>query len=802
MFMTPLHSFRLPTFPKRLLAILIALAGIPSGWAATFTVTNTSDSGAGSLRQAITDANGAAGADTIAFAIAGGGQKTITLLSLLPIITETVAIDGGNNGVATNRVELTGAGALSTGLDIESGGAAGSSVRNMVINGFTSRQILFITISTGVIQGNFIGLDPTGTAIVAGSGTGLELCCGSTALLIGGTDPAERNVISSVNSAGIQLSTSDGSFFGNYIGLNAAGSARVGSPFVGITIDNGTGIVGGINPGEGNVIATNSGVTFGGNPAFVRSAGSVQGNFIGTDATGMVALNLGNGAGINVLHASGVLIDSGNVISGNGTGLAMNSNGVAGTSSLNTTVQGNFIGVAADGMTALGNSTVGIDLFISPGNVIGGTGAGEGNVIAFNGTTGVSVNLTNVPIQGNSIYSNGGLGINLAGGMEDPNGVTPNDLGDVNVGSNNLQNFPVIDSAMIASGDVTLTGTLNSESSKTYRVEFFGSPSSDPSGHGEGQTFLGFEDVTTDGNGDATFNVVFTAPMSARAFAATATDPDGNTSEFSATFVIPIPKLLNISTRMQVLTDDNALIGGFIVTGNAPKRVIVRAIGPALSDFGVPGALMDPILELNAPDPSGAPALVTTNDNWKDTQQAEIEATGLQPSNDAESAIVQTLDPGAYTAIVRGVGGTTGVGLVEAYDLDQAADSELANISTRGFIDTGDNVMIGGFIIGPDDLGDATILVRAIGPSLGNFGVANALQDPALELFNVNGASIATNDDWRDTQESEITDTGLMPTEDAESAILQTLPAGGYTAIVRGVADTTGVGLVEVYHLQ
>ncbi|MDQ3414070.1 MAG: hypothetical protein M3480_03720, partial [Verrucomicrobiota bacterium] len=153
--------------------------------------------------------------------------------------------------------------------------------------------------------------------------------------------------------------------------------------------------------------------------------------------------------------------------------------------------------------------------------------------------------------------------------------------------------------------------------------------------------------------------------------------------------------------------------------------MIVRAIGPALTPFGIAGALMDPTLELHAPDGS-----VTTNDDWKDDQEAEIEATGLQPTNDAESAIVQTLAPGAYTAIVRGANGTTGVGLVEAYDLDQPADSRLANISTRGFVDTGDNVMIGGFIIGPDGLGDATVLIRAIGPSLENFGVANALQDP------------------------------------------------------------------------
>ena len=246
--------------------------------------------------------------------------------------------------------------------------------------------------------------------------------------------------------------------------------------------------------------------------------------------------------------------------------------------------------------------------------------------------------------------------------------------------------------------------------------------------------------------------------------------------------------LLNISTRMQVLTGDNVLIGGFIVTGNAPKQVIVRAIGPALTDFGVPGALMNPILELNGPNG------VTTNDDWKDTQQPEIMATGLQPTKDVESAILQTLDPGAYTAIVRGVGGTTGVGLVEAYNLDAASDSKLANISTRGFIDTGDNVMIGGFIIGPDDLGDATVLVRAIGPSLENFGVANALQEPTLDLFDGNGTLLLTNDNWMDSQETEIEATGLAPTDDRESAILATLPPGGYTAIVRGAATPPASG--------
>ena len=203
-------------------------------------------------------------------------------------------------------------------------------------------------------------------------------------------------------------------------------------------------------------------------------------------------------------------------------------------------------------------------------------------------------------------------------------------------------------------------------------------------------------------------------------------------------------KLLNISTRLRVLTGDNALIGGFIVTGNAPKRVIVRAIGPSLTNFGIPGALADPTLELHGPG-----AFVTiTNNNWRDTQETEIEATGLAPSNNLESAIVAMLPPGAYTAVVRGNNGGTGVGLVEAYDLAPAADAQLANISTRGFVDSGDNVMIGGFILG-NGSANARVLIRAIGPSLTAFGVPNALADPTLELHNNNGDIIAANDDWR-----------------------------------------------------
>jgi hypothetical protein len=261
--------------------------------------------------------------------------------------------------------------------------------------------------------------------------------------------------------------------------------------------------------------------------------------------------------------------------------------------------------------------------------------------------------------------------------------------------------------------------------------------------------------------------------------------------------------LLNISTRMLVLTDDKVLIGGFIITGTDPKEVLIRGIGPSLTGVGV--TLSDPTLELHQ-----GSTIVTTNDNWKTrpdgtSQQAEIEATTIPPTNDLESAILATLSPGAYTAILAGKNGGTGVGLVEVYDLAQGANSKLANISTRGFVDTGNNVMIGGFIIGGGSGGNtARVIVRALGPSV---PVAGALGDPTLELHDGSGTTIATNDNWKTrpdgtSQQAEIEATTIPPTNDLESALVQTLPPGNYTAIVSGTNNTTGVGLVEAYDLQ
>jgi hypothetical protein len=251
-----------------------------------------------------------------------------------------------------------------------------------------------------------------------------------------------------------------------------------------------------------------------------------------------------------------------------------------------------------------------------------------------------------------------------------------------------------------------------------------------------------------------------------------------------------------------VLGQDNALIGGFILTGTENKKVIIRGIGPSLSNIGIQGVLANPTLELH--NQSGA--TIASNDNWKSSQATEIRATGIPPSNDLESAIVMALpaNNASYTAVLRGKNNTTGIGLLEIYDLDQAAASRLANISTRGFVDTGDQVIIGGFIVGgPNGAGPGEVVVRAIGPSLTKFGVSGALPNPTLKLHNGNGATIAASDNWGDAPNKQaIIDSKLAPSNGLESAILTTLAPGNYTAIVRGKNSTKGIGLVEVYNLQ
>jgi len=275
-------------------------------------------------------------------------------------------------------------------------------------------------------------------------------------------------------------------------------------------------------------------------------------------------------------------------------------------------------------------------------------------------------------------------------------------------------------------------------------------------------------------------------------------------------------QLGNIFTRAFVQTGDNVIIGGFIVQGPQLKKVIIRAIGPELTRRGVPDAMSNPTLELH--DVTGA--LIASNDNWQQTiiggiitsdQRADIRASGHAPKDGRESAMIVILPPGNYTAIVRGVNDTTGVALVEVYDLSPVSNSTLGNISTRSFVQTGDNVMIGGFIV--QGTQPERVIVRAIGPELAAppFNIPDALANPTLEVHDETGALIASNDNWVQTiiggiitmnQVRDIRNSGHAPTDPRESAIIATLQRGNYTAIVRGVNDTTGVGLVEVYDLN
>lgn len=270
----------------------------------------------------------------------------------------------------------------------------------------------------------------------------------------------------------------------------------------------------------------------------------------------------------------------------------------------------------------------------------------------------------------------------------------------------------------------------------------------------------------------------------------------GTPVALSATLAAPVhARMINVSTRARVGTGDDVLIGGLVVAGPGNKRVLFRALGPSLASFGVSGVLADPVLEIHA----AGGGLLATSDSWR-SNEAAVAATGLAPGNDAEAAVVLELPPGSYTAIVRGANGGEGVAIVEAYDLARDAAPRLINLSTRARVQTGDNVVIGGLVVeGPRA---RKVLLRAIGPSLANFGVSGVLTDPELELFDANGQSIASSADWTlEARAGLITASGFAPSDARECAIYARLPPGQYTAIVRGRAGSSGVALVEAYEL-
>ena len=882
---------RLPRLIVRC-ALVLALAVMRHGIeAATITVTGTSDTadvdGVVTLREAIYSANanlnfnadvvasGGYGVDTINFNIPGAGVHTIRP-GVLPTVTGPLIIDGYSQpGASPNTLAVGDNAVLLIELDGTSAGGSGAieisadncTIRGLVINRFPFSGIAFINADNNVVEGNFIGTDPSGTVALENMWHGVEVLAGA-GNVIGGTLPASRNIISGNRQAGVKAQGGPGTIVrGNYIGTDPTGTTAVGNAVgvfvsygcddaiiggsdaddgaldgvvaarnvisgnrvIGVNLNadvapvdlgavtirgniigldvsgasvlansqygivddgirrTGATTIGGTAPGAGNIISGNG---FGG-IASTANGLVVQGNLIGTDIRG--TMSFGNqGVGLFCSGMNGVIGGSApgarNVIAGNSNGITIRGSGCS--------IQGNFIGTQIDGISPLGNAGWGIEVDNATSGMIGGMEPGEGNVVAYCEQTGIAVgNGTQISLLGNSIFSNGWLGIDLS-----LDGITPNDDGDSDGGGNGQQNFPMLTSINGVGANTVISGVLNSTPNTTFRIEFFGNDAIDQTKYGEGQLFAGFTNVTTDASGNATFSASVPRVTSGRSVTATATDPNGNTSEFSTS--IPIGQLLNISTRLRVRTGENVLIGGFIIGGPDPKRLMIRGIGPSLGKV-VPGFLSDPVLELHGPPPF----ISMVNDNWRvrsdgGSQQDEINATGLAPSDDLESALVLTLpaNNAAFTAIVRGQGDDVGIGVVEVYDVDATANSELANISTRGFVETGNGVMIGGLVSGN---GSSRVIIRGIGPSLAGVGIAGALANPTLELHNDNGAVIASNDDWRTGgQEAEIVATNIPPIDDLEAAIVGTLAPGAYTAIVAGAGGSTGVALVEIYNIQ
>jgi uncharacterized repeat protein (TIGR01451 family) len=540
----------------------------------TFTVTNTNDSGAGSLRDAITLANQNAGADAINFNIAGSGTQTINLLSALPLISGAVTIDGTtqNPQAATPPIELngTGAGLSATGINISAGSCV---VRGLVINRFDS---LGVALGGGNnhVEGCYIGTNAAGSAAQSNGDHGVAIAVNSNNT-VGGTVAAARNVISGNNSNGVAIlgPASANLVRGNYIGTNASGTSAVANAGDGIglvsaanTVTNTS--IGGTAAGAGNCISGNSGsgVQFFG----VGTGNLIQGNLIGVSASG--AQPLGNVLiGVVITDATattigGSVATASNLISGNGSdGVRINS-----STATNNAVKGNRIGTGLNGTTAMANAGDGVVVLNSASNNTIGGAAGEGNVIAFNSGVGVRVDTgTGNAILTNAIFANSGLGIDLS-----PAGVTANDAGDGDSGANNLQNFPVLQTANgVAGGGTSVQGTLNSTASATFTIQFFANDTCDASGNGEGQLFLGATTVTTNASGNATINATLAGAATTGQFiTATATDAAGNTSEFSACLTYGAA---DMSVTKSASPSTIALVGSnivytIIVTNNGP----------------------------------------------------------------------------------------------------------------------------------------------------------------------------------------------------------------------------------------
>jgi hypothetical protein len=537
--------------------IALALAASSSG--ATFTVTNTNDSGAGSLRQAILDANGNPGLDAIHFAIPGSGVQTITISTTLDAITDPVVIDGYTQPGASPNTFAVGDNAVIL-IKIDGGssnpvlgfalGSDGSTLRGVsIVQAFNGGTMTFFQGGNNTIAGNFLGVAPDGVTLGGFQGA-IDIQGGNNT--VGGTQPADRNVFAS-NNSDLILADGNGTVIqGNYFNVNAAGTAGLGNGRSGVNVEFGTGVtIGGSAPGAANVIGTwlVRAIQIGEACACTTDTISIQGNLVGTDATGTVGISSGTNDAISVGRASNVTI-VGNVITnrtGIGIDLSGSNSGVSGV-----TIQGNKIGTDVTGALPLPNGACGIHIADSNGVVtgtIGGPGVGEGNVIAYSGANGISVDGNAGPftIVGNSMFRNGRLGIALGGiGCSANSNPTPNDAGDADTGPNLRQNFPIIQTVnhlVPETSGTELLGKLDSTPSTDFTLDFYADPacSNFPREFLQGKTYLGSARASTDGSGHAQFDVTFSVVTEAGArITATATDPSGNTSEFAQRIIFSI----------------------------------------------------------------------------------------------------------------------------------------------------------------------------------------------------------------------------------------------------------------------
>jgi hypothetical protein len=711
------------------------------------------------LRAAIQEANANATDDTITFNIPitdpgyNNGVWTINLISALPNLSTALAITGpGADKLTVQRMS-----------------SSPFRIFNVTANGVVSLSGMTIT---------------NGSAI---------------------TSPAPDNG-GGINKTGAGTLNITNCTISNNSGLTGGGINNGSSGTVNIT----TSIVSGNSAGDGGGIGSSGGTVS-------LSGATVSGN----NANSSAGAFSGSGHGGGILLINGTLSVSNSTLSGNlardtgGGGNTINGGGIyvaAGTANVtNSTLSGNSANMDGGGIynlatlnvsncTLTGNTaTIGGGIY----NANAGSATLKSNLVALNASITHNFNGSFVTGGFNLIGSNDGAGASFPPGNPNAN----NDF----VGTNAAPIDPKIDPAGL---------TNNGGPTKTIAL-LAGSPAIDKGSN----VALPNTPLSTDQRGDG-FPRTSDDPAIANAaigtdigaFELPAPTPPPTPTPAPTPTATPTPTaspglVANVSTRLPVGAGDNVLIEGFTVQGPAgsAKKIIVRAIGPSLAAFGITDALPNPTLEIH--DANNNNAIVATNDDWKVTQvggiitanqSAEISASGFAPGNDLESAIIANLPPGSYTAVVRGVGNTIGTGVVDAYDLSTTSSASLVNVATRGLIQPGDGLMIGGFIT---ENGLVKALVRAIGPSLAAFGITNALADPTLQLRDGNGNLVVENDDWKirssdgGSQQAQIEATGLQPSDDREAAVVTTLPPGQYTAQVRGKPETTGTGVVQVYFL-